>query len=97
MAHRPSTSTSNTNTSTPIIRASEIAQYVFCRRAWWLGVVQGYRPVDETALSAGLQAHLQHGRTIAASQRWQRVGYVLVVAGALLGTLALCRLLGGGL
>ena len=97
MPYSPSTPTSDSNTLSPIVRASEIGQYVFCRRAWWLGAVQGYRPVDETALSAGAKAHLQHGRSVAASQRWQRVGYVLLVAGALLGTFALCELLGGGL
>ena len=34
------------NPHTPVIRASEIGQYVFCQRAWWLGTVQGYRPVN---------------------------------------------------
>ncbi len=97
MPYSPSTPTSDSNTFSPIVRASEIGQYVFCRRAWWLGAVQGYQPVDETALSAGLQVHLQHGRSVAASQRWQRVGYVLLVAGALLSAFALCGLLGRGL
>jgi hypothetical protein len=80
----------------PIIRASEIGQYVFCQRAWWLGTVQGYRPVNEAALAAGSQAHLRHGRGVAALQRWRRVGYFLLVVGALLGIFALCNLLGGG-
>ena len=97
MIQRSSTSTPDSNTFTPIIRASEIGQYIFCRRAWWLGDVQGYRPVDDAALSAGVQAHLQHGRTVAVAQRWQWAGYVLLVAGALLGALLMCGLLGGRL
>ena len=80
----------------PIIRASEIGQYVFCQRAWWLGTVQGYRPVNDAALAAGSQAHLRHGRGVAALQRWQQMGYFLLVAGVLLGIFALCNLLGGG-
>jgi hypothetical protein len=79
-----------------IIRASEIGQFVFCQRAWWLGAVQGYRPVNDAALAAGSQAHARHGRSVAALLHWQQVGYVLLVLGALLGMLALWSLLGGG-
>jgi hypothetical protein len=86
-----------TNPHTPIIRASEIGQYVFCQRAWWLGTVQGFRSVNEAKLSAGTQAHLRHGRSVAASRRWQRVGYVLLVLGGLLFALVLCGVLGAAL
>jgi hypothetical protein len=82
---------------TPVIRASEIGQYVFCHRAWWLGTVRGYRSVNEAALAAGTQAHARHGRTVAASQRWQRAGYALLALGGVLGAIALCALLGGTL
>jgi len=82
---------------TPIIRASEIGQYVFCHRAWWLGTIQGYRPVTETALTSGTQAHVRHGETVAASQRWRWIGAALLVVGGLLAVTALCGLLGGGL
>ena len=88
---------SPSNPPTPTIRASEIGQYVFCQRAWWLGTVQGYRPVNEAELSAGTQAHLQHGRSVAASQRWQWVGYALLVVGGLLFAVVLCGVLGAGL
>ena len=79
------------------IRASEIGQYVFCPRAWWLGNVKGYRPVNEADLSAGTQAHVRHGRGVAALQRWQWVGYILLVVGGVLLALALCGVLGAGL
>ena len=81
---------------TPVIRASEIGQYVFCHRAWWLGTVQGHRSANEAALAAGTETHVRHGRTVAASHRWQRAGYVLLVLGGALGAFALCNLLGGG-
>lgn len=89
--------TRNSPLPTPIIRASEIGQYVFCHRAWWLGRVRGYRPMNETALAAGTQAHARHGETVAASQRWQRAGYVLLALGGVLAGIALCALLGGSL
>jgi hypothetical protein len=85
---------SNSQTRVPIIRASEIGQYVFCRRAWWLGAVQGYRPVNHAVLDAGTWTHLQHGRSVAGSQRWHRMGYSLLILGGILGAVALCSLLG---
>jgi hypothetical protein len=81
---------------TPIIRASEIGQFVFCQRAWWLGTVQGYRPVNEVALRTGTQAHHQHGRALAAARRWQWVAYGLFVIAALLGAVVVWGALGGG-
>ena len=90
-------STKNPDPHTPIIRASEISQYVFCHRAWWLGTVQGYRPANEAALNAGTKVHHRHGRSVAASQRWQQVGYILLVIGGLIGVVALCGLIGEGL
>jgi hypothetical protein len=88
---------SNSQPRIPTIRASEIGQYVFCHRAWWLGAVQGYRPVNDAALEAGTRAHLRHGRTVAGSQRWQRVGYTLLILAGMLIAVALCGLLGGKL
>jgi hypothetical protein len=52
--------------------------------------------MNDAALAAGTQVHARHGRSVAASLRWQQVGYVLLVLGALLGMLALWSLLGGG-
>lgn len=89
--------TSDSNPLSPIIRASEIGQYIFCHRAWWLGTVKGYQRVNDAALNAGTYAHLQHGHIVAGSQRWQRVGYTLLVLGSLMGAVALCGLLGGQL
>ena len=92
-----SPSSSNVNSSAPVIRASEIGQYVFCHRAWWLGSVQGYRPVNEAELNAGTQAHFQHRRIVAGSQRWNRVGYALLLLGGLLLAFILYKVIGGGL
>jgi hypothetical protein len=91
------TSTSDSDALTPIIRASEIGQYVFCQRAWWLGTVQGYQPVDDRLLAAGTQAHLQHGHAVARSRRWQQVGYLLLAMGIILCIIFVCSTLGGNL
>lgn len=53
--------------------------------------------MNDEALAAGAQAHSRHGENVAALLRWQRVGYVLLVLGCVLGVIALCMLLGGNL
>ena len=76
-----------------IIRASEIGEYAYCARAWWLGRVLGYRPANLERLAAGEAAHVRHGQTVMSSRRLQRWAYVslalALLAGALLLVLAL--------
>jgi len=67
-----------------IIRASEVGQYVYCARAWWLQHVQGYQPQDRRALEAGLERHREHGRLVAGYRRLQLLGYLLLVLALLL-------------
>lgn len=45
------------------IRASEIGDYVYCRRAWWLRRVAGYGPQNEQEMEWGQGYHVQHGRS----------------------------------
>ena len=65
----------------PLIRASELAQYHFCQRAWWLASVKGYRPEDQTALVRGSQTHQRHTRQVRAALRWRRAGFWLIASG----------------
>lgn len=48
-----------------LIRASEVAEYVYCHRAWWLRHVQGVDSANRQALDAGRKAHGRHGRRVA--------------------------------
>lgn len=67
------------------IRASEIGDYVFCRRAWWLKRVRGVAPQNVRQLEAGTAHHQQHGRLVQRSIWAKRAAYaVLFVAVALL-------------
>jgi hypothetical protein len=67
-----------------IIRASEIGQYDYCARAWWLGSVQGVAPSNADELQAGTRAHEQHGRLVGRAARLQQGAVVLMIIGVVL-------------
>jgi hypothetical protein len=67
-----------------LIRASELAQFSFCRRAWWLGQVKGIPSRQQSALSRGTQSHRQHADQVQAALRWQKTGWLLWGGGILL-------------
>jgi CRISPR/Cas system-associated exonuclease Cas4 (RecB family) len=76
----------------PIVRASELSQYAFCARAWWLGRVKGYRSSNLAAMERGEARHRAHGRTVVGYHRlrWLALALlslaaVLIVAWLLLG------------
>ncbi len=48
----------------PVIRASEIGQYSYCARAWWLGRVKGFRSTNLAAMREGTKRHRAHGRLV---------------------------------
>lgn len=62
-----------------IIRASEIGQYAYCARAWWLGQVQGYRSSNLAAMQQGSAEHSTHGRVVAGYHRLRWLAVVLLV------------------
>jgi hypothetical protein len=64
-----------------VIRASEIGQYDFCARAWWLNVVQGVPSENVREMQLGTQAHERHGQQVSRAGLMQQVAVVLVIAG----------------
>jgi len=79
----------------PIIRASEIAQYDFCARAWWLGRVMGYRSTNLAAMQQGAARHRAHGRTVEGYHRLRQLALALIsLAGALIVVWLLLSLVG---
>lgn len=60
------------------IRASEINEYVYCRRAWWLKRVGGYATQNVHELAAGTAYHQEHGRIVQRATLTQRLAYALV-------------------
>ena len=81
-----------------VIRASELGEYVYCARAWWLRRVQGVASRNVAALDRGQRAHDRHGRAVAAVQTQRRVALLLAMLALLLLLAAgAVSLAGGGL
>ena len=68
----------------PVIRASEISQYTFCARAWWLGRVKGYRSTNLAAMRQGEERHRDHGRAVASYHRLRLLALALLALAAIL-------------
>ena len=63
------------------VTSSELGEYVFCHRAWWLRAVRGATTVEQgERFRAGRGAHRRHG----AALRWAR----LLAAAAAVAALA---------
>lgn len=71
--------------SSPVIRASEVGEYAFCARSWWLRRVRGLRPANVEELTGGVEAHQRHGRLLWVGEMAGRAALVLLaIAGLLL-------------
>ena len=72
-----------------VIRAAEVGEYVFCRRAWWLRRVQGVSPKNVTALRAGVRLHARHGVRVQVSVWLRYCSYMCVLISIVLAVLSL--------
>ena len=67
-----------------VIRASELSQYAYCAKAWWLGAVEGVRSANVHELESGSLIHTQHGRAVQIAGWARRVAIGLLLAGVAL-------------
>jgi CRISPR/Cas system-associated exonuclease Cas4 (RecB family) len=63
-----------------LVRASEISEYLFCRRSWYLSA-QGIRPslTQIDRMRAGVARHRRHGRLVQLSQRLTTVAAFIFI------------------
>lgn len=68
--------------ATRVLRASEIGQYAYCARAWWLGNVMGLPSSNVREMAQGEAVHRQHGQAVwvAGVLRVIAIGLLLVAA-----------------
>jgi hypothetical protein len=67
-----------------VIRASELGQYSFCAKAWWLGSVEDVPSANVREMDVGASAHEQHGQTVQLSIWASRVGIACLILGLVL-------------
>ncbi|MBE7469003.1 MAG: hypothetical protein DPW09_27090 [Anaerolineae bacterium] len=68
----------------PLIRASELAQFSFCQRAWWLNTIKQIPPNNQAVLKHGTQIHRLHTRQVHSALRWRQASFFLLAGGGLL-------------
>jgi CRISPR/Cas system-associated exonuclease Cas4 (RecB family) len=61
------------------IRASEVGEYLYCARSWWLRRVAGLAPEGRERRERGVRMHARHGRAVAASGLLIWVGCVVLL------------------
>lgn len=66
------------------LRASEIASYVYCRRAWWYER-QGFQSSHVVLRRAGESWHQEHGREVVAAGCLRALAYLCLLAGLAAG------------
>jgi CRISPR/Cas system-associated exonuclease Cas4 (RecB family) len=64
-----------------IIRASEVGEYVYCARAWWLRRVAGAEPAGQARRELGTLRHARHSRAVALSDGLIWIAGLLLLAG----------------
>ena len=67
-----------------MIKASELADFDFCQRAWWLQHVQGVVVEPSESLVKGQNFHAAHRQKLQVANYWQRASLVLFGVGVLI-------------
>lgn len=57
------------------VQASEIATYLYCRRAWWLQRVEKRPSVNIRQMESGRRWHTEHGRSVQLAVWSRRLAY----------------------
>ena len=66
-----------------IIRASEIGNFLYCRRAWWYHKL-GKPSKNQPRMDAGSEFHVRHGQQVARASLLRILGSLILLAGILL-------------
>ena len=67
----------------PVIRSSDIGNYLYCRRAWWYRV-QGFQSENQSELASGTELHRKHGRKIMAAELSRTLAFIIMLVALIL-------------
>ena len=62
------------------VNASELAEYLYCRRAWWYKNVQGMDSANVRRMESGSRFHALHARRVRSLPWLRGLAYLLVFA-----------------
>jgi hypothetical protein len=71
-----------------LIRASEIASYLYCARAWWYQS-QGQQSENQMEIAGGNEFHHQHGQQVWTARLLRFAGWGLMLLAIILLAVAL--------
>jgi hypothetical protein len=60
------------------IRASEIAEYTYCHRAWWLKQTRGWQSGNNRQLQSGSRYHNRHGNRVRQVSLMRGLAYTML-------------------
>ena len=60
------------------IRASEIGEYMYCRRSWWLKRVVGRESRNIVEMKHGEKFHLDHADKVDRTEWTRKIAYILI-------------------
>jgi hypothetical protein len=75
------------------INASELGEFAYCRRGWWLRRVCGLASGNAGALAQGRALHELHGQRTRWALRAQRAGILMLLAAVIAIGAGACLLL----
>ena len=67
-----------------LVRASDLASWHFCQRAWWLANVEEMPHERPEVFVTGNQAHAEHGRQVRQASRLRKRAILLIGVALLL-------------
>ena len=67
----------------PVLRASDIGTYLYCRRAWMYSK-DGVQSENRAEMAAGSELHRRHGRKVLASGLLRNLGLLLFLIALIL-------------
>lgn len=59
------------------LSASQVGQYAYCARAWWLAIVEKREPENPAVLDAGIRMHERHAWQVSLARAVARLALVL--------------------
>ena len=78
------------------LSASEIGNWAYCHRAWWLRYVRGETPANEEAFRRGLVGHVRHATLVRRGERYQQAARVVLFIALLLLLILVWSMARGG-